>query len=399
LIEYIKTFGGWDKESLDEPLKLVPIKEGQVVASSPESIARGAKLFKKACEQCHGAEGRGNITSGKKLKDDWQDRIWPRNLTRPETWRWTHSAREVFQRISTGIRGTPMPEHTTPMSISERWDVANYVMTLRNRAQPLARGETVIRGVRIDGELPGKADDPAWDKASPMTFAMAPNVIKEGRLFTSLNDMVTVRALFNDKSVALRIDMDDRTYSVPGSELEKKYRIEGVEPTQDAVAVQFPVTIPTTSEKPWFRHGDRKHPVNMWYWRAATETPKKPASVMMLDASGPDAAPLPREGYKDLRGSGVWKDGQWRVVLSRPLKTEDAADLQFETGSYIPIAFADWDGVSGEKGSRHSFTSWYWLLLEPKVNMPLLYAASGGAGFLAGLLFFLAARRQRRFFS
>jgi len=399
LIEYIKQFGGWDKESLDEPLDPKPIDEGEVIASSPESIARGAKLFQKACKECHGVEGRGNITSGKKLKDDWQDRIWPRNLTRPETWRWSGNAKDIFQRISTGIRGTPMPEHTTPMSTKERWDVANYVMTIREKAQPLAKGETVIRAVRISGDLPVKAGDPVWEKAPPMTFAMAPNVIKDGRMFKSLNEMVTVRALFNDVSVSLRVDMDDRTYSVPGSELEKKYRIKGVEPTHDAIAVQFPVTIPQTSEKPWFRHGDKKHPVNMWYWRAAGEAPKMPESVMMLDANGPDAAPLPREGYKDLNGSGEWKDGQWRIVLSRPLKTEDVADLQFETGRYIPVAFADWDGVAGEKGSNHSFTTWYWLLLEPQVNMPMLYAASGGAGLLAGLLFFFAARRQRRYFS
>ncbi len=399
LIQYIKQFGGWDKESLDEPLKLVAIKEGEVIAASPESIARGEKLFKKTCTECHGLEGRGNITSGKKLKDDWQDRIWPRNLTRPETWRWSGSARDIFQRISTGIRGTPMPEHTTPMSEKKRWDVANYVMTLRDKAEPLAKGETVIRAVRIEGELPESPDDPVWEKAPPMTFAMSPNIIKEGRLFKSLNEMVTVRALFNDKDVSLRVDVDDRTYSVPGSELEKKYRIEGVEPTHDAVAVQFPVVIPETSEKPWFRHGDKKHGVNMWYWKAPSVEPKMPQGVTMLDARGPDSAPIPRGGYKDLAANGVWKDGQWRVVFKRSLKTKDSADLQFETGRFIPVAFADWDGVAGEKGARHSFTTWYWLLLEQKVNMPLLYAASGGAGLLAGLLFFFAARRERRNFS
>ncbi len=399
LIGYIKQFGGWDKESLDEPLKLGPIKEGEVIASSPESIARGEELFKKTCTECHGAKGRGNITSGKKLKDDWQDRIWPRNLTRPETWRWSGNARDIFQRISTGIRGTPMPEHTTPMSEKDRWDVANYVMTLRDKAEPLAKGETVIRAVRIEGELPETPDDPAWEKASPMTFAMSPNIIKAERLFKSLNEMVTIRALFNGHDVALRVDIDDRTYSVPGSELEKKYRIDGVEPSHDAVAVQFPVKIPQTSEKPWFRHGDKKHSVNMWYWKAPSVEPEMPQGVAMLDARGPDAAPIPRGGYKDLAADGVWKDGQWRVVFKRALKTKDSADLQFETGRYIPVAFANWDGVAGEKGARHSFTTWYWLLLEPKVNMPLLYAASGGAGLLAGLLFFFAARRERRNFS
>ncbi len=396
LIRLIKEFGGWDEEEIEHQ----PIEEKEVVASSPESIARGARLFRKACTECHGLDGRGNITSGKRLKDDWQDRIWPRNLTRPETWRWSRTARDVFQRISTGIRGTPMPEHTTTMKEKDRWDIANFVMTLRDKATPLARGETVIRGARIEGELPGAADDPKWQKARPMTFPMAPNIIREGRLFTSLNDMVTVRVLFNDKEVAIRLDVDDRTYSVPGSKLEKQYRIDGIDPTHDAVAVQFPAQIPRTSEKPWFRHGDRKHPVNMWYWRAPGEKPKADALTLMLDATGPDAPPSPRAGYKGLKANGVWKSGQWQVVMRRPLKTEDTTlDLQFEEGRYIPVAFANWDGVAGDKGSRHSFTTWYWLLLEPQTNMVLLYGKAGGAGLLAGLFFLLAVRRQKKRFA
>ncbi|HFQ15917.1 MAG TPA: c-type cytochrome, partial [Rhodobacteraceae bacterium] len=395
LIKLIKEFGGWDEEEIEH----TAIEEKEVVPTSPESIARGKVLFKKACEQCHGEEGRGNVTSGKRLKDDWGDRIWPRNLTRPESWRWTVTARDVFQRLSTGIRGTPMPEHTTTMKEKDRWDIANFVMTLRDRATPLARGETVIRGARLEGNLPESADDPKWLKARPMTFPMSPNVIKEGRLFTSLNDTVTVRVLFNDTEVAIRLDVDDRTYSVPGSKLEKQYRIDGIDPTHDAVAVQFPASIPQTSEKPWFRHGDKKHPVNMWYWRAPGEAPRADAMTLMLDATGPDAPPSPRQGYKELKANGVWKNGRWQVVMRRPLKTQDTTlDLQFEEGRYIPVAFANWDGVAGDKGSKHSFTSWYWLLLEPQTNMVLLYGKAGGAGLLAGLFFLLAVRRQKKHF-
>ncbi len=394
LIYLIKSFGGWEEEEI----KYTPIKEGEQVVSSPESIARGKKLFKKACVQCHGEAGRGNITSGKKLKDDWRDRIWPRNLTRPETWRATKNARNIFQRISTGIRGTPMPEHTTTMSEQNRWDVANYVMTLRDQAVPLATGESVVRGVRIEGDLPKDPDDALWEKARPITFPMVPNIIKEQRLFFSLNDTVTVRALFNDKEVAIRLDVDDRTRSVPGSKLERQYRLDGVDPTADAVAVQFPAEIPTTSEKPWFRHGDPKHAVNMWLWRAPSEEPARPEEVAVLDAYGPDKAPQPRQGETALRGTGRWQQGQWRVVLSRPLKTEDIADLQFEAGRYIPVAFANWDGLAGEAGSRHSFTTWYWLLLEPEDRPTVVYGVTGGAGLFVGFLFIGAARRQRRRF-
>ncbi len=394
LIHYIKVFGGWEEEELE----LLPIDEGTRVESSAESIAKGRELFVKACVQCHGEEGRGNITSGKRLKDDWQDRIWPRNLTRPETWRATSDARDVFQRVSTGIRSTPMPEHTTTMSVEDRWHVSNYAMTLRDNAVPLVGGETVLRGIRIDGALPATPDDPAWEQAVPITFALAPNIIKEPRLFFSLNDRITVRALFNETDVALRLDVDDRTYSVPGDKLEKMYRLDDVDPTPDALAVQFPAEIPTTSEKPWFRHGDPGHAVNMWYWRAPSAEPAVPEMAVVLDAKGPDKPPVPRQGDTGLKSTGTWKDGQWQVVMQRPLTSDDANDLQFEAGRYIPIAFANWDGIAGEKGGRHTMTSWYWLLLEPDEEPALVYGSTGASGLIAGLLFFGAARRQRKRF-
>ncbi len=394
LIKKIKIFGEWAEEEADPK----PIDLGKQIASSKTSIAKGRKLFVKACVQCHGDQGRGNITSGKKLKDDWQDRIWPRNLTRPETWRFTKDARDIYQRISAGIRGTPMPEHTTTMPIADRWHLANYVMSLRENAVPLSTGGTVIRAARVDGPLPTKAGDKAWARAPAMTFALIPNVIKEPRLFFTLNDTITIRALYNDKDVAIRVDVDDRTFSVPGSKLEKQYRVDGSSPTRDAVAIQLPVKIPTTSEKPWFRHGNRKLGVNMWHWTAPSETPKSAERVALLDAAGPGKPPKPRKGKSPLSGKGVWKDGQWRVVFKRSLKTKTAADLQFQAGRYIPISFANWDGVRGEKGGRHSFTGWYWLVMERAPNPSFLYGTPIGAGLLAGALFMFAARRQRRNF-
>ncbi|MFQ6017424.1 MAG: c-type cytochrome [Kiloniellaceae bacterium] len=395
LIRLIKEFGEWSEED-EEELGLAPIDMGTRVESSPDSIARGAKLFKKACVQCHGEAGRADVPSGKKLKDDWGERIWPRNLTRPETWRWTRDAKDIFQRISAGIRGTPMPEHATTMSVRDRWDVANYVMTLRENAVPLTTGETVVRGVRVAGALPNDPEDPAWAQARPITFPLVPNMIREPRLFYSLNDTITVRVLFTDEALAVRLDVDDRTYSVPGHEQERRYRHAEILPAPDAVAVQFPAEIPATSEKPWFRHGDPGHPVNIWYWRAPSVEPAFPERVTLLDAAGPDKPPVPREGPTGLTGTGIWRDGQWRVVLSRSLATDDLRDLRFEVGRYVPIAFANWDGWAGQAGGRHTLTSWYWVLLEPEERPLIVYGATGFSGFAAGLLFLAAARRQAR---
>jgi len=394
LILKIKQFGEWDQEGFTP----TPIDLGTKPEVTPELLAQGRKKFEKICAQCHGLAGRGNITSGKKLKDDPGNRIWPRNLTRPETWRYTKTVTDVFQRLSTGIRGTPMPEHTTTLPIADRWAIANYVMTLRDQATPLSKGKTVVTAGFVDGALPSTADDPAWDKAPARTFLLAPNVIKEPRLYTTHNHMVTVRALISKDDIAIRLDLDDRTYSVPGDPLEMQYRIAGIDPTRDAIAVQFPVALAKTSEKPWFRHGDADHPVNMWYWAAPSKTPASPEIATLLDASGPDKPPVPRADSSGLGARGVWKDGQWRVVFHRARNTGAANDLAFDDGSYIPIAFADWDGVNGDKGGRHSLTSWYWLRLPPKDDPLRRYGIPALVILLAGLGFGVSARAARHRF-
>jgi DMSO reductase family type II enzyme heme b subunit len=391
LIYKIKQFGEWEEEEIEYN----PIDLGTMPEATPEVLAQGREQFVKVCAKCHGDEGRGNVTSGKRLKDDWENRVWPRNLTRPETWRYTKTATDIFQRLSTGIRGTPMPEHTTTMSVEDRWAIAHYAMTLRENSVPPSAGETVIKAVRVEGALPDDPADPAWDKTPAMTFAMAPNIIKEPRLFYSLNDMITVRALFNGSDIALRLDVDDRTFSVPGDPLEVAYGLDDVEPTRDAVSVQLPMEL-TATGKPWFRHGDPKNAVNMWYWAAPSVEPEDGERVIQMDAAGPGKPPVLREDSSALSAKGVWKNGRWQVVFKRALETEAATDLRIVEGRYIPIAFANWDGLAGEVGGRHSFTSWYWLLLEPVENKAVLYGAPPAAGLLAGLLFLIAARRQRK---
>ena len=395
LIQKIKVFGYWDDV---EPDELEPIELGNRPEVTPDLLAQGRTTFEKICAACHGLEGRGNITSGKRLADDAGNRIWPRNLTHPESWRVTRDVEDVFQRLSVGIPSSPMPEHTTALGIEDRWAVANYVMTLRDKAVPLAKGESVIRAVRVEGDLPSDPKDPLWETAPAMTFFMAPNVIKEPRLFTYLNEFVTARALYNDKDIALRVDVDDRTYSVPGSELEKAYALEGVEATRDAIAVQIPAALSGTNEKPYFRQGDKKNPVNMWVWTAPSEEPAANETAVIMDAKGLDNPPKPREDSTALFATGKWENGQWQVVFKRPLETGAPEDLQFSEGVYTPIAFADWDGLDGQSGIRNAFTAWYWILLEPAENPTKIMGIAIAAAVLAGLIFMIIAWRAKRRF-
>ncbi len=380
VITYIKTFA----ELEGEPEK--QIDYGTQVKSSPESIETGKKLFHAddRCSECHGAEGKGDAI--KKLKNDNGERTWPRNLTKPWTFRVSSSPKDIFSRISVGIPTTQMPSFADPkskkkLSIEERWHVANYVASLAKTEKVVRAKNTVIQAARVEGKLPTATDDVAWANAPPSTFLMIPQIVGKERFFKAANDTVSVRALFNDKSIAIHLEWDDRTKSIPGDEKAKSIADENL--AEDAIAVQLPLKIPSGMEKPYFLMGDAAKPVNLWRWSSGTT--EKPQSAVFVDASGIENQQA-RDESAGLTATGSYKAGTWQVVMTRALKTETAdKDLQFEEGRFVPIAFFAWDGSNGEAGTAHAMTTWYWLLLKPPANSkPLMFAIL--AALLIGII-------------
>jgi DMSO reductase family type II enzyme heme b subunit len=409
--------------------------EGQI-AYSAESIALGKEVFEENCRKCHGQEGRGNITSGKFLDDDWGYRIWSRDLTKPWTWRVTEvssetdqaahndahrdeTIRNIYTRVSIGIRGTPMPSHRATqkgeddaITREDRWHVANYAYSLR--AGTIWPGErNVIESVELAGDLPSSVNDAAWEKVPASTFRLVPNIVKEDRLFTPLNDAITVRVAYNDLEIAFLLEVNDRTESRPGGPVLEQLPNKSEKMFSDAVAIQFPkegayATAPV--EKPLYRHGDADRPTTIWYWNAGSVEPAVEPRAVLLDATGPDAKLTPRANGNDFVAQGEWQDGRWRVLMKRPRgdhakPTEthpgvDAAgstDLVFRKGQFIPVSFANWDGNNGEVGSKHTLTPWFWLLLPPDTNYAMVYGAPLGTiigVFLAGLALVRSQRRK-----
>jgi DMSO reductase family type II enzyme heme b subunit len=380
LVAFLKTFAGLEEE---EPG--TPIDYGTQVASSAESIAEGRRLFleDERCAECHGAEGRGDGI--KKLKDDNGARTWPRNLTKPWTFRASNDPRDVFTRITGGIPSTQMPSFADPaskkkLSIEARWHIANYVASLAKVAEVVKPENIVVKADKVEGEVP-EADDPRWAEAPPVSFFLVPQMIAEERFFTPSNDTITVRALYNDAEIAFLLEWDDRSKSLPGDAQAEKVSEPGL--AEDAVALQLPVTIPEAMEKPYFVMGDAARPVNLWRWSSGAAGGAE--SVALIDGRGmDDLAPREDAAASGLRASGAYDKGIWRVLMRRPLATQDLEnDLQFVEGRFIPIALAAWDGSNGERDSKHSLTTWYWLLLAPSTGARPIVIALVVAGLIA----------------
>jgi|SRR5581483_2484309 len=96
------------------------------VASTPESIANGGKLFARYCAACHGKEGLGDGAGGAKLTPK------PSNLADTE---WKHGSTdgEIFAVIHDGVKDTGMKGFASRMTERELWDTVNFVKSLSSK--------------------------------------------------------------------------------------------------------------------------------------------------------------------------------------------------------------------------------------------------------------------------
>lgn len=92
------------------------------VKADPVSVARGEELFNINCTLCHGTQGKGNGPVASYLKNK------PADLTSPAVQVLSDGA--IFLVISGGVPGK-MPALNENLLVRERWDVVNYVRTLK----------------------------------------------------------------------------------------------------------------------------------------------------------------------------------------------------------------------------------------------------------------------------
>ena len=91
------------------------------VPSSPESIQRGQQLFSITCQVCHGKSANGLSPLSGFFKPP------PADLTGATVQSMTDA--QIYVVISQGFK--VMPSMAENLSPSERWDVINYIRTLK----------------------------------------------------------------------------------------------------------------------------------------------------------------------------------------------------------------------------------------------------------------------------
>lgn len=241
--------------------------------------------------------------------------------------------------------------------------------------------------------------DSAWDQSPVYTVNLMAQPMIAPRPKLTLTEKVQIQALYNKKAIAFRLTWEDPEKSDDGR-LGK---------FSDAVALQFPLK-PNQEQLPSPFMGSKEQPVHIYHWRAQYQKDQESGKPTMKDLypnmsvdmyplefkdpefpqGTPDqqrvfspAAALGNpqayakhgvdeilaEGFGtsavadsfEAESKGVWANGKWQVVISRPLQSKLGSLIQ--SGSDNALCVAVWQGGQNEVGSRKSL-SMMWINLN-----------------------------------
>jgi mono/diheme cytochrome c family protein len=408
---YLKSFDAEDWA--DESIAAQPIQVGQPPRADEALIARGRELFagqEAQCIKCHGQAGRGDGESAAGMTDDWDQPLYPANLTKGWRYKGGSDMQAIYTRLTSGVAGSPMPSYQDALpDDADRWALAAYVSSLARQLSD----EAVLEAAAHDGPLPTTADDPAWAAAPQLLLPLSGQVVFPPRWQNPAIDAVGVQALYNEEDVAFRLVWDDRfhdtedsgaapalpagtsTYVAPVAEHMTDHPAYS-----DKIELQFPAQLEGGVERPYFVYGSAAKPVSLWRWDSAGEEARE-----LTQAGAQAAAAAQPEAGQQLAAAATYQDGQYQLVFSRPRRPADGQDIAFEAGVPIPFAIHAWDGSNGETSwvdeagtARHlmAMSAWYHVVLKPETPATVFLWTLVAIVAVAGGEWWLARRLRRR---
>jgi hypothetical protein len=233
--------------------------------------------------------------------------------------------------------------------------------------------------------------DAAWARAKVETVTVTAQPLAIPRPKTTTTSTLKVQAIQDGKWIAFRLRWAD----------DEKNEAGKLGEYSDAVAIQFPVK---DGEPPPVFMGAKDNPVHIFHWRAQYQADREQGLRPMkaqYPNMNPDMYPMefkyegrltgltdekreafshgraagnpqsyPKTGVDEIfaegwgtsaviqnveaMGAGQWRNGEWSVIIVRPLKRENGSVLA--PGKDAFLGFAVWDGGKQEVGSRKSVT-------------------------------------------
>ena len=359
-----------------------PIPVPPACAGTPVELQVGRRFFVENCSKCHGAEGTGTADSPQVNEDGTP--AYPRDFTRGVL-KGGSAHTDIMRRITAGLPGSPMPatEIKDPKLAA---CVSAYVRSLirPGMQERVAQTRRTLVARRASGALPQTVQDAAWSQAQEEWVPLMP-------LWARVHGVegCTIRALHDGTTLALRISWEDRTQST---------ELLAQDLFTDALALQWS----RGAQPPLFTMGEPTRPVNIWQWRAGWELdlagvrgvtarhadtpddmyghvdPQSEALYLtaravgnsmaagvrtsageMLSATGfGTLAPIVGSDAK-LAAKGVWSNGFWDVVMTRPMQACGPGELPLAPGDSVFVGAAAWDGDQCDRNGQKSVSVWH----------------------------------------
>lgn len=236
---------------------------------------------------------------------------------------------------------------------------------------------------RIEGTVTvdGLATESVWAKAPAVTIPLSASTDEGGHVSS-----ITVKAVNNGEWLYLLIQWEDPTASLlqnvtaeshPVEEEEEEEEEEMAAEQEDRLAVMWYIR-GNLMAYPCMKMGTNgavtQGEVDLWHWHGARDNPDSPhyghdgkynpPHPFAVDQYSDTEARSSDKGdsFWDVYARARWSDGVWTMELGRAFQTGDTAqDVQFQLGESYPVAFAVFEGGSGETEESKSISSWYTL--------------------------------------
>jgi hypothetical protein len=278
----------------------------------------------------------------------------------------------------------------------------------------------VVQAIRVPAAPPVDPDWPTWASIPGADVALTAQQIvypKGGGTVPSVN----IRAVHHNGTLYIRVSWRDATADVPALDMGR---------FTDAVALEFPARTAVTV--PSFCMGQATAGVNIWQWRADAQAGGPDALLTSTyprayDADGPPAALADDPVFQPARalgnpvapvadtpvqnlvarafgtlspaaeqrvtGKGVWRNGVWSVVFTRPFAGGADDQAEFAVGKSTSLAVAVWNGSQGDRAGQKNVSQFVTLSVGAAALQPgtsrdwsalWLALVLGGGAILAG---------------
>lgn len=219
--------------------------------------------------------------------------------------------------------------------------------------------DTVILAYRV-GSIPVDGQAKAWRKAGPMEVELSRqrtvplmDIAANARLDAVGGRSATIRALYTDDAVGIRVTWSDETHNELNLE-DEQYG--------DSIAWSLPTVFGPGEPLPYIGMGDIQHPVVIASKRANRHATQERQFVA---AGFGSLQPIDINTQMSMEYDAERKE--WTAVFVRP-RVDGNVDLR--EAPVIPFSVAIWDGGDLERGGYKSVMRWHALQLvreEPSV--------------------------------